>query len=115
MLTTQQLLRLTIGNANSCAATTTRIASFSSSCSVSSSVSVASRWWRSRNNKQQQQQQQLPMTAMKIPVSGVSGVSGVAGVGDRCCSVSRREFSVSARMASGGEHADETYEEFTIR
>lgn len=47
------------------------------------------------------------MTAVKVPVSGV-----VAG---RCYCMSRRDFSVSVRMASGGEHADETYEEFTIR
>lgn len=46
------------------------------------------------------------MTAMKVPVSSAAG---------RCSCMSRRDFSVSARMASGGEHADETYEEFTIR
>ena len=52
-----------------------------------------------------------PMAMMKV-----TGVGAGAGVFPRgSCRIVKREFSVSARMASGGEHSDETYEEFTIR
>ena len=55
----------------------------------------------------------MPVVGVGMKVTGAG--AGVGVVFGESCRVSKRKFSVSARMASSGEHSDETYEEFTIR